>query len=105
MKNFFLNVILVFASFLLSNCSSIQDSLSGKKRNNVDEFLVEKKSPLVLPPEFEKLPVPGKEAQNEKDDNNSIKKLLSPDTLEIAKDSNNQGTSTLEGSILEKIKE
>jgi hypothetical protein len=44
--------------FLLSACQSVKDGLTGKKQNNTDEFLVEKKNPLVLPPEFNILPEP-----------------------------------------------
>ena len=43
---------------MLSSCQSIKDNLSLKKKESVDEFLIEKKNPLVVPPEFSKLPVP-----------------------------------------------
>ena len=43
---------------LLSSCQSIKDGLTGKKRENTDEFLVIKKNPLEIPPEFNDLPVP-----------------------------------------------
>ena len=39
----------------LSACQSLKDGLTGKKKNNTDEFLVEKKNPLVLPPKFDEL--------------------------------------------------
>ena len=45
-----------------SSCQSIKDGLSGKKGENSDEFLVQKKNPLVLPPNYMELPKP-------KDDN------------------------------------
>ena len=32
--------------------------MSGQKVTNTDEFLIKKKDPLVLPPEYEKLPLP-----------------------------------------------
>ncbi len=45
---------------LLYSCQSIKDGLTGKKQENSDEFLVIKKNPLEIPPEFNKLPVPKK---------------------------------------------
>ena len=50
----------------LSACQSLKDGLTGKKKNNSDEFLVKKKNPLVLPPEFNKLPEPKILSQKEK---------------------------------------
>ena len=43
----------------LNSCSTIAEGLGGAKQRNSDEFLVKKKAPLVLPPNFEQLPEPG----------------------------------------------
>ena len=44
---------------LLFSCSGAKDALQGKKRSdNSDEFLVEKKNPLIAPPDIDELPVP-----------------------------------------------
>ena len=48
MKRFNLHFIFIFA--LLASCSSVKDSLQSNKKNS-DEFLVEKKSPLLMPPD------------------------------------------------------
>ena len=64
-------IIIYFSCLLLLfSCKSIKDGLTGKKQENSDEFLVIKKNPLEIPPEFNELPVP----QNEKidDEANSI---------------------------------
>ncbi len=53
-RNFFLLIILI----LLSSCQSVKDALTGKKYESSDEFLVIKKNPLVLPPDFNMLPEP-----------------------------------------------
>tara|TARA_A100000164_G_scaffold157230_1_gene139478 strand:+ start:49 stop:375 length:327 start_codon:yes stop_codon:yes gene_type:complete len=42
----------------LYSCQSVKDALSGKKYESSDEFLVIKKNPLVLPPDFGSLPKP-----------------------------------------------
>ena len=70
--------IIIFLSsllFLLS-CSGAKDALQGKKRSdNSDEFLVEKKSPLLMPPDFDELPIPNSESalnDNENDETNKV---------------------------------
>ena len=58
MKNFFLYILCLL---FLYSCQSIKDGLTGKKRENSDEFLVIKKNPLEIPPDFNDLPVPQSE--------------------------------------------
>ena len=108
MKKLFKNTIyLIVVLFSLSACQSVKDGLTGKKKSNSDEFLVKKKNPLVLPPEFDKLPTPKilskKELINEGDiDLKSIitKKVIGTKKKTKIKKSN----GTLEKNILEKIK-
>ena len=53
---------------MITSCANTWDSvkrgLTGKKQTSTDEFLVEKKDPLVLPPNFEDLPIPQKRLDN-----------------------------------------
>ena len=63
--NFFLRVeimnkklLIIIFLILPISCQSIKDGLSGKKYESSDEFLVIKKNPLVLPPDFNELPKP-----------------------------------------------
>ena len=56
--------LLLFLLILLNSCQSIKDGLSGAKQENSDEFLVEKKNPLEIPPDFGELPVPKKDKKN-----------------------------------------
>ena len=59
MKKLFKNIFYLLLILVLFNaCQSVKDGLTGKKQTNTDEFLVEKKNPLVLPPEFDILPRP-----------------------------------------------
>ena len=51
-------IILLILVITLTSCKSVKEGLSGRKQNNSDEFLVQKKSPLVVPPDFEELPTP-----------------------------------------------
>ena len=45
---------------------SVKETLSGQKKQNSDEFLVKKKNPLVLPPNFDDLPEPQKKIMKTK---------------------------------------
>ena len=102
--------IIIFLSsllFLLS-CSGAKDALQGKKRaDNSDEFLVEKKNPLTVPPDIDELPVPlDQEGQAQIDDQEdiNIKKVLKIDeNKDINVESNNENQNSLEKTILEKI--
>ena len=54
----YLFTILIF--FLLNGCQAVQDGSAGNKSENSDEFLIEKKNPLEIPPDFGVLPEPNK---------------------------------------------
>jgi len=107
MIKFFKNSFYLFlVMFLLSACQSVKDGLTGKKQNNTDEFLVEKKNPLVLPPEFNILPKP--ETQNktsEKKKEINLESILTKD-FSKKKITNTRKVSngSVEKNILEKIK-
>ena len=65
-------IIIFIITVLLSGCQNIQRQLSMEKKENVDEFLIQKKNPLVLPPEFSKLPKPSDENINAEDKEEEI---------------------------------
>ena len=96
------SLLLIFISFILISCQGAQEAFSLKKKNNNDEFLVEKKNPLVMPPNFDILPKP-ENHNNNKDINeeNSIKDLLTSNQEKILQ-KENQG-SEIEKLILDKI--
>ena len=58
MKYKFLFLVSVF--ILVNACQAVQDGLAGNKNRNSDEFLIEKKNPLEIPPDFGALPKPNK---------------------------------------------
>ncbi len=102
-----IKIIIISLIFLnLVGCKSAKDALTLKKKNSSDEFLVEKKSPLVLPPDFGKLPQPGKSSNQLKTKDN--KEIDIRDTLSkinIGKKTlKNSKPTSLEKSILEKMK-
>ncbi len=99
-KNFLLLIIFI----LYVSCSS--NAFTLKKKSSADEFLVEKKSPLVLPPSYGKLPLPGnvQEAESENNDEKDIKDLLGMSQNSNSKNQNKSKNKSIEKSILEKIK-
>ena len=51
-------LFLVIVFFTLQSCQTIKEGFTSQKKKSTDEFLVEKKSPLVMPPDFNELPLP-----------------------------------------------
>ena len=99
-------LILTIFIITLNSCGSVREGFSNSKKKSTDEFLVKKKSPLVMPPEFNELPIPGNNNQEQKNDQNSeIKSLIIGSENKSSKSqSNSNQDSTFENSILEKIK-
>ena len=103
-KNFKSIYFILIAIFFLTSCATIKEGFTSQKKNSTDEFLVEKKSPLVMPPEFNKLPLPDTIQNQTKNLNeNKIKNIIKKTEVSTNDDLNNRNTS-FEKSILEKIK-
>ena len=103
-KIFKISILLSFILIGMSGCQGLKDGLEGnKKSKSSEEFLINKKSPLVMPPDYSKLPLPENNSnQNEKSQDFDLKKVLE-------KNSNNQKSKTqtnksFQKSIIEKIK-
>ena len=90
--------------FLLSSCQSAKEGLGGGKKNNTDEFLVQKKNPLVLPPDYNDLPLPKdykiKDDQSSANIDNEIKKLMESEKKDSVSNNDSAGDSSLEDSII-----
>ena len=97
MKKFFLFCIFL----ILLSCSTVKEGFQNNKKNNSDEFLVEKKSPLVMPPDFEKMPEPKDENENKEINQNSLKKLIQNND---SSENNSASSKDFEKSLLNKIK-
>ncbi len=93
----------------LNSCSTVAEGLGGTKKKSSDEFLVEKKAPLVLPPSFGELPEPGiKNGENAsltKESTLSIEELIGKSSSIDLNTENNGSISSIEKSIIEKINE
>ena len=95
----FLSLYLIL--LLFNSCGTIKKGFENPKKNSSDEFLVEKKSPLVMPPEFNELPIPKNQNDNVDLKDNNIKNLIGKQKTD---DNSNVSSPDLEGSILGKIK-
>ena len=105
MEKFKKLLFIFILTLILQSCSTLKEGFRSQKKNSTDEFLVEKKSPLVMPPEYNELPVPElKNSENEIEDSESIKKLLtnSENTNSTDLDSNKKNKN-FENSIIDKI--
>ena len=95
---FYLSIFLLVAS--CGSWDNVKRGLTGAKKKSSDEFLVKKKDPRVLPPDYENLPMPDEQAAAKEDDESIKKKLLkSEELIEVS----SQESST-EESIIEQIR-
>ena len=105
MKKFKFFLILNLIFVMLTSCGTIKEGLSMQKKDNSDEFLVEKKSPLLMPPDFDELPFPNSESALNNNENNEIKKLITKSEDNISgSDNSENANATVEEFILDKIK-
>ena len=89
----------------VQSCATVKEGFSNQKKNNTDEFLVEKKAPLVMPPNYNELPTPKEGDLSTEKNNNNVKDLISSseDQKSISTDSNS--ANSIEKSVLDKIKQ
>ena len=98
--------LILFMMLVTASCQTLKNAVSGVKQENSDEFLVQKKNPLVLPPDFADLPVPFEESSKvtEVQIEYDIEKLLGVENN--TKNTNDTSdSSSIESFVLEKIKE
>jgi hypothetical protein len=101
MKKFKFFIILIF---FLTSCGGMKDAgkiLRNEKIQSTDEFLVKKRNPLVLPPNYKDIPEPGSISKREQNEEDNIKKILKVPNED--KTSKNKSKS-IEDSILNNIR-
>ena len=100
-----LKIIIISNLFLfLLSCGTVKEGFSNQKKNNSDEFLVEKKTPLVMPPNYNELPEPKINQQEIIEEKNPIKSLLIQEDGPLNDNEIDDKDKKLEDSLLEKIK-
>jgi len=96
-------IILILLNFTLSGCGAVKEGFSSAKNKSSDEFLVEKKSPLVMPPNFDELPIPKVEQDLIEKEESNIKSLITSGDDTTKTQSINNSDQNLVNSILNKI--
>ena len=99
-------IFLIVIMFLTTSCAgdgwgSVKRGLTGGKAKSTDEFLVQKKDPLILPPDFDSLPSPSERDEAEEE------MLSFEKTLKQAAETETTSSSTsgsTEDSILKQIR-
>ena len=92
-------IYLLLLLFLLESCAdqfdSVKRGITGAKKRSSDEFLVQKKDPLILPPDFDKLPTP--------DDRQAATEILSTFEQSLSTNTSSEDISSSSDSTEESI--
>ena len=103
-----IHVLFITFLFLIS-CAGFEEAgkvLRNEKIKTTDEFLVEKKSPLVMPPEYNELPIPkigeDEDEIKSKEGSNNIEKLITNNDKKP--DDSLEKNENFENSIINQIK-
>ena len=91
-------VLIFFATSCADTFSSVKRGLTGTKADSGDEFMVQKKDPLILPPDFENLPTPDERIL-------AVEEFsIFEENLEISIENDSSTSNSVEDSILKKIR-
>ena len=106
MKNLKILILTAALPIFLASCGVIKEGFGSAKKENSDEFLVEKKMPLKMPPKFNELPKPSETNQTNNANDNEIKTLISNTENKSGSESQNKKVNkNLKETLLEKIKQ
>ena len=98
-------IFLMMLIFLVTSCadswSNVKRGLTGAKQQSTDEFLVQKKDPLILPPDFDSLPSPSDRDEAIEEMSSFEKTFKQESETEITASSSD---SSAEDSILKQIR-
>ncbi len=108
-KKMIRNIFLLIIFISLYSCQSIKDGLSGKKYESSDEFLVIKKNPLVLPPDFNALPEPQDPVKMSREETieleiDEVLSSIKSEDADISEDITSSNSSSTEDFVIDQIK-
>ena len=96
-------LVIITLCLFITGCNSVKKAFDPERKNSSEEFLVEKKSPLSMPPEFDELPIPSNEKVDKESQVSNIESLIteknSNEKIEII-----ESDKDFEELILDKIK-
>jgi hypothetical protein len=102
MKNKYIIYLLIFFLFL-AGCDSIKKGL-GFEKDVSDAFLIKKRDPINMPPNYDLLPPDSKSKIIKKKNNNDLKNILSNSNTEEETDGKDAKPSTIEEEVIKNIK-
>lgn len=88
----------------LASCSTIKEGFKNQKKSSSDEFMVKKKSPLVMPPDYDALPLPKDNIKTEGSEEKIKKLIISNDPKVTNTDNSKEINKNFEKSLLDIIK-
>ena len=97
-KILYITALVFFVASCGGTFDSVKRGLTGAKKESADEFLVQKKDPLILPPDYENLPTPDERdlaKEQISDFEKNLESLIEDETIEAG---------SAESSILKKIR-
>ena len=98
-----INLLLIFVFIIFSACgnfSNVGKILRNEKIKTTDEFLVEKKKPLILPPDLDQIPEPGTKVEKKTEEKDVLKEILNKNTKESK---TSEKASSIEESIIKRL--
>ena len=95
-----INLLLILIFLILSACGNVGKILRNEKIKTTDEFLVEKKKPLILPPDLDQIPEPGTKVEKKTEEKDALKQILNKDTKE---NKTSEKSSSIEESIIKRL--
>ena len=101
MNKIFRTFLLLVFFVTITSCGTVKKGFINQKKNSSDEFLVEKKAPLTMPPDYNELPKPKENIEEDKT-TNSIKELIAEN--EVSENDISSEDLNLEETLLKKIK-
>jgi hypothetical protein len=102
MKNKYIIYLLIFFLFL-AGCDSLKKSL-GFEKDAPDAFLIKKRDPINMPPNYDLLPPDSKSKVIKKKNNNDLKNILSNSNTEAETNSKDTKPSSIEEEVIKNIK-
>ena len=97
-------LFIILAINFVYSCSTLKEGFKSQRKNSTDEFLVEKKQPLVVPPDFDALPVPNQNKNNNNNENKIENLIIKEDENDQNLKKNKISNKNTENFILKKIK-
>ena len=96
----YFKIIIIFLVFVgVNGCGNFRDAVTGQTKKTTDEFLIKKKDPLILPPDYDTLPIP--KTKKTRESNSSLESAIG--SVSNSK-SDSKASSSLENMILRELR-